>query len=152
MTSATVLVALAMMGNVPKASKVGNVTKVPPPATALMAPAAPPARISPMISAGDMRNVVGRGTPCAPLNVSPLRRARSAAPYLQTHGCLETWFTKGDKVHSSLVSPRSAQFVITVPVRPCHARLSCEAGRGEARYSGNRSETRTTADQSQGNV
>src|ERR1043166_552561 len=42
------------MGGVPKASNAGNVTKVPPPATALMAPAAAAARISPMISAGDI--------------------------------------------------------------------------------------------------
>jgi hypothetical protein len=50
MTSASVLVALAMTGEVPKASRVGKVRSVPPPATALIipAPTAEPAR--PVIS------------------------------------------------------------------------------------------------------
>ena len=40
MTSASVLVALAMIGGVPKSSRAGKVTSVPPPATALIAPPA----------------------------------------------------------------------------------------------------------------
>ena len=39
-TSASVLVALATSGGVPKASRVGKVRSVPPPARALTAPAA----------------------------------------------------------------------------------------------------------------
>src|SRR5436190_2273928 len=50
MTRASVLVALATMGGVPKNSKAGKVTKVPPPATALIAPPAAAATNKPAIS------------------------------------------------------------------------------------------------------
>ena len=42
--SATVLVAFALTGGMPMNSSVGNVTKLPPPATALMAPASSAAK------------------------------------------------------------------------------------------------------------
>ena len=54
MTSANVLVALAMTGGVPKKRRAGKVTRVPPPATALMAPPAIAAIISPRISVSDI--------------------------------------------------------------------------------------------------
>src|SRR5260370_41496384 len=69
-TSAKVLVALAMTGGVPKNSRVGKVTRVPPPATAFMAPPAAAESISPMISAGAMERVRLRlisGSPSAVL-------------------------------------------------------------------------------------
>src|SRR5882757_7847720 len=53
-TSASVLVALATIGGVPNRSSVGNVTSVPPPATALIAPPAAAASISPTISVHDI--------------------------------------------------------------------------------------------------
>jgi hypothetical protein len=49
-TRASVLVALAVFDDIPKKSSVGNVTIVPPPATALIAPPAAAASINPMIS------------------------------------------------------------------------------------------------------
>ena len=54
MTSASVLVAFAMIGGVPKKSSAGNVTRVPPPATTLTAPPAAAASISPRISVTDI--------------------------------------------------------------------------------------------------
>src|SRR5581483_3084970 len=54
MVRASVLVALATTGGVPKKSSVGNVTSVPPPATALIAPAAIAAAANPKISNADM--------------------------------------------------------------------------------------------------
>src|SRR5260221_10858127 len=54
MTRASVLVALATTGAVPKASNVGNVTSVPQPATALMAPPATAAKNNPAASVSDM--------------------------------------------------------------------------------------------------
>ena len=54
MTNASVLVALAMIGGVPKKSRAGNVTRVPPPATALIAPPADAAIINPRNSLRDM--------------------------------------------------------------------------------------------------
>ena len=49
-----VLVALAIIGEVPKNNNTGNVSRVPPPATALIAPAAAPANINETISSQDM--------------------------------------------------------------------------------------------------
>ena len=54
MTNASVLVALAMIGGVPKKSRAGKVTNVPPPATALIAPPIAAASISPRNSVSDM--------------------------------------------------------------------------------------------------
>src|SRR6185295_4295938 len=54
-TSARVLVALAIVDDVPKNISVGNVSSVPPPATALMSPAAAAAAARPMISPGVIR-------------------------------------------------------------------------------------------------
>jgi hypothetical protein len=59
MTRASVLVALAMIGGVPKSSSAGNVTSVPPPATALIAPPAAAAIISPRISVTDIVGAAG---------------------------------------------------------------------------------------------
>src|SRR5262245_14413247 len=53
-TSAKVLVALATLGRVPNASRVGKVTSVPPPGTALIIPAAAAAAINPAISSPDI--------------------------------------------------------------------------------------------------
>jgi hypothetical protein len=53
-TSASVLVALAVSGGVPKNNKAGNVISVPPPATALITPAAPAADAKAMTSVPDM--------------------------------------------------------------------------------------------------
>jgi hypothetical protein len=57
MSNASALVALAMIGCVPEKSRAGKVTRVPPPATVLIAPPANAAIISP-------RNSVN-GMPCA---------------------------------------------------------------------------------------
>src|SRR6185503_15782062 len=54
MTSAKVLVALATFAAVPKASSVGKVIRVPPPATALIRPAAAADASNPAISSPDM--------------------------------------------------------------------------------------------------
>src|SRR6516225_7358585 len=54
MTRARVLVAFAMTEGVLKKSRVGKVTSVPPPATALIAPPAAAARIKPTISGPDI--------------------------------------------------------------------------------------------------
>ena len=68
-TSASVLVALAMIGGVPNNSSAGKVISVPPPATALMAPPAAAAIIKPRISVSDM----------------PAREDKAAAPQLKQH-------------------------------------------------------------------
>ena len=62
-TSASVLVAFATTGVVPKASSVGNVSNVPPPATALIAPAPAADRTRPKISQPDIMgtNLTGFG-------------------------------------------------------------------------------------------
>src|SRR5439155_12833201 len=52
-TRARVLVALAMIAGVPKKIRLGKVSRVPPPATALMAPAATAALRRPRISVAD---------------------------------------------------------------------------------------------------
>src|SRR6185436_5273191 len=54
MTSAKVLVAFAIFAAVPNASSVGNVISVPPPATALISPAAAADASNPAISSPDM--------------------------------------------------------------------------------------------------
>src|SRR5207247_6587136 len=53
-TSASVLVALAVSGGVPKNNKAGNVMSVPPAATALIIPAAPAAAAKVITSVPDM--------------------------------------------------------------------------------------------------
>src|SRR5438093_910359 len=53
-TSARVLVALATIGGVPKKSRVGKVTNVPPPAMALIAPPATAESNRPTISISDI--------------------------------------------------------------------------------------------------
>src|SRR6267154_184488 len=55
MTSASVLVALAMIAGVPQSSSVGKVSNVPPPAMALIAPAAVAEATRARISRPDMR-------------------------------------------------------------------------------------------------
>ena len=68
-TRATVLVALAVTGAVPNSSSTGKVIIVPPPATALMSPAAMAARARQMISVGDMRpRMFAREAPGASLH------------------------------------------------------------------------------------
>src|SRR6266851_4453242 len=65
-TSAKVLVAFATTGGVPQNSRVGKVTRVPPPATAFMAPPTAAESISVMISAGAMEESGAVGFPDRP--------------------------------------------------------------------------------------
>src|SRR5688500_3222425 len=92
MTKAKVLVALAMTGGVPNNNSVGNVTRVPPPATALIIPAAAPERINPTISAGVIGCVGRRPEPVTGRNpfwvVRKWKRSSQGSSWLATLGCV----------------------------------------------------------------
>ena len=101
MTSASVLVALAMIFGVPKKISTGKVTSVPPPATALIAPAAAPAAASPSISAGCITGIFPRaedgesGDAQARLTMNTIRIAmhkKYRAPW-RRHSCLRVRHT-----------------------------------------------------------
>ena len=62
-TSANVLVAFATIGDVPKNNNVGNVSSVPPPATALIAPPRPATTSRAVISVHPTRGQINEATP-----------------------------------------------------------------------------------------
>src|SRR5580765_1758831 len=89
-TSASVLVALATMGGVPNRRSVGNVTSVPPPATALIAPPAAAASTSPTISVHDIVRAQSSGA-SGKAQVGRQRRCdyKCWAPIPTDRGCVE---------------------------------------------------------------